>query len=576
MWLSRNRLAGIWLCSAAIVTLVRVLNAPDPGEFPIAIQAAQHLVAGNGLTVFSSPGEDDVAQPAKLLTLAHFPTGFSLYAAALIAMGVGLGTLVQLFFAISTLLGWWGWANLAWEFFADGLQRRTRLWRWTAAAIAACTPLLYTIPWRSTDTFLWAAFPWALWLVVRGADPNEKRARLFDFLAGLLCGISFVMRYASVFLAAYLFIVIMCQSGTRLKLLAGRLGIFAAGLLPLVIPQWCFTHFASAPESISDIVTLNGGGAAILNRLREGLPFIPSLNITALWWAPHQVLGLFTRPRALWLIATTVMGWSLLPFIVARKLGYRDVGTAVRDVRVIASGLFLALSLFVLGWSSVAEYIYALEPRYYLPLIPLFVLVVYQLALPSGNDGSRFQRWISTGSRLYLAAYVLIAVIAVIRFLIPGEFGSASRVRLLGRKSYDVHWPSMKLTYEFYRGRAFVVSQMKARSDTVLVTDHAEWFYAESDIDRSRVRRLKDLEATYVSGPVRLLIVLQDRAPGPLWRVSWWGHYDHRWIADYFQDLPDVRLLREFPDEDIRVVEAVVPEGARVSLRKDTARIEDL
>ena len=122
MWSSKNRLLYVWLCSAAVVTLARVLNAAQLGELPIQIQAAQHLLSGRGLSVYSSPGEDDLAAPARLLTLAHLPAGFSVYAAGLLGLGIGVGTIVKVWFAATTMLGWWGWANLACYFFADGLR----------------------------------------------------------------------------------------------------------------------------------------------------------------------------------------------------------------------------------------------------------------------------------------------------------------------------------------------------------------------------------------------------------------------------------------------------------------------
>src|SRR4029077_21218548 len=127
----------------------------------IQIQAGQHLLAGQGLTVYSSPGEDDLAQPAKLIRLAHYPAGYSLYAAGLLAMGVSLATLAKLFFALTTMLGWWGWGNLAYYFFAGGL-RRNRGWTCAACVIAGCTPLFSTMLWKGTDTFFWAVIPWVL------------------------------------------------------------------------------------------------------------------------------------------------------------------------------------------------------------------------------------------------------------------------------------------------------------------------------------------------------------------------------------------------------------------------------
>jgi len=577
MRLSKNRLLCVWLCSAAIVTLARVFNAAELGELPIQIQAGQHLLAAKGLSVYSSPGEDDLAQPAKLVTLAHFPAGYSLYAAGLLAMGASLATLVKLFFAVTTMLGWWGWANLAYFFFADGL-RRDRGWTWAACIIAACTPVLYTLLWKGTDTFLWAAIPWVLCWITKASNENTVGGRWFDWLAGLLCGVSFVMRYAALFLVIYATAIILCQSIAQPKTLASRVGAFAAGLLPFLIPQILLSHFTSNAEAIPDIVTLQGGAEAMFRRLGHGLPFLTSANIAVAWWMPHQPVELLTQTgkQAPWVICASLVGWALLPVLLARKIGCRGLGAALRDVRTVATGLFVALPLFLLGWTGVADYMYVVEARYYLPLVPLLVLIVYQLATPPRHDESQPERWAGKASLVYLAGYLCLGVISVVRLMVPGEVGTSSRIRLMGILPERFHWPSMKLSYDFSPGRTYILGLLRDKPGTVLVTNHEEWFYADPNVDQARVRRPKDLRATYVSGPARILIAIQDHAPGALTAVAWYGHYDKRWTADYFQNLSDVRLLQTFPKEEIRVVEALVADGDRIALKKETAQMKKL
>ena len=36
--------------------------------------------------------------------------------------------------------------------------------------------------------------------------------------------------------------------------------------------------------------------------------------------------------------------------------------------------------------------------------------------------------------------------------------------------------------------------------------------------------------------------------------------------ADFFQQVPDLRLLKTFPDENIKILEAWIPAGERISL----------
>src|SRR5438270_6487460 len=131
----QKKLIWLCLCSAAVTTIARILNATDIAfDFPSQIQAAQHLLAGKGLSIYAWAVEGDLAGRARLLTMAHFPAGYSLCAATLIAMGFGVAAVVKTLGAVATILGWWGWAELAFCFFSDGLKREN-VWRWAGYAI---------------------------------------------------------------------------------------------------------------------------------------------------------------------------------------------------------------------------------------------------------------------------------------------------------------------------------------------------------------------------------------------------------------------------------------------------------
>ena len=80
-----------WLLSAAVVLVCRFFNAADLGyDLTAQFQAAQNLLAGRGLTIYW-PTTGDIADALTLQTLTHFPSGFSLCAAALMALGAGPG-----------------------------------------------------------------------------------------------------------------------------------------------------------------------------------------------------------------------------------------------------------------------------------------------------------------------------------------------------------------------------------------------------------------------------------------------------------------------------------------------------
>ena len=201
----RRRFVRPWLWSAAIVVIIRLLHAADIDyDVTLQVQAGQHLVQGKGLSVYW-PTADDIAKPLTLEELTQFAAGYSLYTAALTAAGVtDPGVIIKISGAIATLVGWWGWARLAYSYMAEGMSHH-RLWRFAGISIAVMCPILFTGRWGGTDIILWAAIPWALEFIIRRQD----------LMAGLVIGAALLTRYAAVFVAGYAVSIILWQRPWR-------------------------------------------------------------------------------------------------------------------------------------------------------------------------------------------------------------------------------------------------------------------------------------------------------------------------------------------------------------------------
>jgi hypothetical protein len=114
-----------------VVTVLRFLHVADPGyDLGIQLQAAHNLLAGHGLSTFEHVGPN-LTDPARLETLTYFPAGYSLAAAALMALGLSMGTAIRVLGAAGTIGGWWGWGRLAHHFLTDGWKISTS---WKVAA----------------------------------------------------------------------------------------------------------------------------------------------------------------------------------------------------------------------------------------------------------------------------------------------------------------------------------------------------------------------------------------------------------------------------------------------------------
>jgi uncharacterized oligopeptide transporter (OPT) family protein len=135
--------AGLWVTSATVVAAARLLHTATPShDLSYQLEAAQNLLAGNGLTYFKHVSSN-LAEPGRLTTLTHFPAGYSLLAAALMGVGLDVGMTISLLGAAGTVIGWWGWGRLAAAYFRTGTTS-TPMWRFSAAAIAIGTPLFFT------------------------------------------------------------------------------------------------------------------------------------------------------------------------------------------------------------------------------------------------------------------------------------------------------------------------------------------------------------------------------------------------------------------------------------------------
>jgi hypothetical protein len=230
---------------------------------------------------------------------------------------------------------------------------------------------------------------------------------------------------------------------------------------------------------------------------------------------------------------------------------------------VVAAGFFAILPFFLWVWTGISDYLFVTDSKYYILLLPLGVFIGYAFAIPSDETASNLRKvphWIGAA---YLIGFVLVTARWLVLLLVPGNVSAEKHARLMGTTDFN-HWPSMKLTYDFSAARAYAIDLIKRQPDTIVVTNHEEWFYGDPSVDGSRITRLKDFRAKYINGPAHILIVAADFCGGPPEAVCWWTHYGKLMRADYFQQVPNPRLLKRFPKENIKIVEAWIPPGEQV------------
>ena len=496
----------------------------------------------------------------------------------MMAFGLTPAGFVKIWGAVATLVGWWGWSRVAFEYMSSG-QRQGRFWRFASFWIAVVSPLLFTSRWGGTDIALWAAVPWVLILATRasvqGAQPGIER----DALVGLIIGVCVVVRYASLFLVPYAILIIVGQSRLRRAFAAKRLAALGAGLLPgLAIQVYTIVSVfdGSPPGGVSsDLERLAvpavgsvvvGVRAPAVIRAWESVSTLAGANAGVFFWLPGTLR--FWTASGYELAALALAGVILigLPCLLMVKLR-QPVSSLVCDLRVVAAGLLIVLPLFLWTCGLFVDYAYVGNRRYYEPLRPLAACIAYSLATMDLTIVRRRLTGIAWSSGAYVIAFVVMTAVEIGAAFVPTPQGDVWRRVVLGAEPRP--WPSFRLTYEFSQARRFVLELMKDDPSAILITTEDSWFYAEPKADRSRIMRSElcaaTLYASHISGPVRFLILEPDPGTDPL-RVKW---PDAPFTGrDCWPQLPGVQLLRQFPEERLRVLQADIPAETRLQIRR--------
>jgi hypothetical protein len=561
----RQSLLPLWMGAAAIVAALRCLQAADPGyDLGLQLQAAHNLLRGRGLATFLELGPN-LSSPNVLTPLTYFPAGYSLMAAGLFAAGLGVGTSLKVLGAAATVLGWWGWGRLAQYYFAEALARP--LWKRAAIVIALSAPLLFTQPWGGTDIFLWAVVPWLIECTSRAANDETATGRKFDWLAGTLCGFAFLMRYASVFLVAYEGCVVLWQSRLRARPLIYRSLAFGAGFLPALILQGYFNYGVGAGFEV-----VPGGlfttRASVISRLGAGIPTLRNANYLWAFWMPGKIASVLFPVRAgllFPLLGLLLVAFALL--LLAFKT-YGDFGLTSRDRRLVALGLFPAIPLFLWGCMTLSAANYLGDLRYFWPVVPLSVLVAYSIAsIDRSGQRTGAGAFLRPIAAVYACAYVVMCLVYLCFLVMPNRIGMSQREKLMAG-SFD-EWPSTGVTYEHSAARQYVLRQLQDDPAAVLVTSKAAAFFWDPAVDASRLHDANcgGSEPRYFEGPAKILIFTFDEGgPDDVWRYDGNSTLGYRARATCFERLRDRRVLRRFPNEGMKLLEATVARGERISL----------
>jgi hypothetical protein len=227
------------------------------------------------------------------------------------------------------------------------------------------------------------------------------------------------------------------------------------------------------------------------------------------------------------------------------------------------------------GCMMLGPYDFVRDRRYYLPAVPLALLVTF---FGASLHGPRTLVLRSVASA-YLACYVAFTLSCIFFFFVPTERGTSQRAKLLSSDASEVRlWPSMRVGHELSPARAFVKGLLEKERETILVMSRGAWFYWDPTVDQSRIHELDCTRwnATRVTGPARVVVLTFNLGEAEqLWYYD--GNfltYSGTYRANCAEQLlPGLKLLKQFPDEGVKVLEARIPAGEQIVLQPhDPAR----
>ena len=563
---SLNKLLIICLVSAGVVTILRFFTQTDLGyDLTIQIQAAQRLIAGEGLTTYAM-GQGFLIDKTPA-TLTHFPAGYSFFTVCLLWLGVPLYLTTKIFGATFTMLGWWGWGLFMKNCLAPAMQRGG-LWTAGSFLLAFMLPLFTTPQWDGTDIFLWASAPWVLSWVAAAPLGSSKTGGMLYSLAGFVCGLCCLMRYASVVLVVCIGFIIVLQAIPDWRKVFARGFLFGLSALPSILIQFYILATAVGgevtPGGIQGVISLN----QFVENILEGLRMLPTWNVALLFWLPDSISRhLIGKSDYPFLSFVFVFFLAALPWFLTNSKKQVSFSSNMLDIKFLGALLVVAIPIFLILCMILGSYDYVGDRRYYMPLVPMVLLLLAYLAgARSGNKKADII--IAGGASIYVFGFLVMCIVGMAFFFIPSAHGNVMRSRLMKDSNFST-FPSQGIAFEHSPMRKFVVEYWKKHPDMQILTNFESLFWPDSSLNQARIHRIPEcrkISGLALKGPTNILIVAIDRDDGEFYNVGA-GFHPPTPCLKQIGNFTQLAIFHEvfYPATKIKVMKTDIPEGVEIT-----------
>jgi hypothetical protein len=553
------------LAGLACILILRFFSTAHSGiDIGIQIQAAQNLLAGNGLKTWAIGNHFLIDRPSIILT--HFPCGFSWLIAFFLKLQIPLPISLKIYGILFTTLGWLGWVVLITRHLK--FQNTCHLvWAILLCLCFFSMPIFTTPGWYGTDIVPWAMVPWLIFCLLNSVQLSGQRALAYCLLAGFIAGIAFIFRYAGVAFFMFGASIIFLGSLSSLRQIFSKMFFYGLGYCPFLAIQFYYLYILG-PEGASV-----GGIRPSLNvhslsqKGFEAMQQLPAINNSLLFWLPDRLknlcVGGWSNLTGEWPIFSYSITLFLifLPLLVAHFIGFNKKGTIFQDPRFVMSWFIPTMGLFLFACTVQGTWSYAGDRRYYLPLVPLTCFLLVFLALQTDDYPKKlYSRLLQFLFKSFCFSLSVSMSLFLVFLFLPGAYGNVAR----GKAEFSLaDFPNLGFKYEKFKSRELALNWIHRNPNGHVLTNFIDFFLVDDSIDQQKIHRIPASEALKgmkIRGPMRILVVGMYNGDGMPRTVDAYGNVIA--VPELLklpnQTKPIVFDEISFPAEKIQVFEAFI------------------
>jgi hypothetical protein len=447
-------------------------------------------------------------------------------------------------------------------------MQRGGLWIAGGFLLASLIPLFTTPHWDGTDIFLWASVPWVLSWVAAAPMGSFKAGCILYSLAGFVCGLCCLMRYASVVLVFCIGCIVILQAIPDWRKVFGRSFLFGFSALPFILIQSYILTTAVggevAPGGIQGVTSLNQFFENILDALRS----LSNWNVALLFWLPDSISRhLIGKSDYNFFAFVFVLFLVALPWFLTNAKKQVTFSSNMLDIKFLGALLVVAIPAFLIICNILGSYDYVGDRRYYMPLVPMVLLLLAYLA-GARYGNKKADIIIAGGASIYVFGFLVMCIAGMAFFFIPSAHGSVMRSRLM-KDSNIATFPIQGIDFEHSPMRKFVVEYWKKHPDIQILTNFESLFWPDSTLNQARIHRIPECRAIAglkLSGPLTILIVAIDRDDGELYNVGA-GFHPPTPCLKQIGNFTQLATFHEvfYPATKIKVMKTDIPKGVEIT-----------